>query len=207
MDSEARAKRLQEIQSVLTEADNQCTEEVRKLIPNFADTDSIYTYIQQTWDACIRSRGPSNYCEAIHLLEQPVKILEEAVLHRDLDHIFPLHVHRTLINKIRDSLIIRIQLSVDIGNRQLFKEALAAAYGEDDLSNPTTWSQMMQSYKKQIKTRFPEEAFDSKNETRKKSHGHTRPARLRKKHCTKAWPSSGVCFWGIATGHPSARFV
>ena len=59
----------------------------------------------------------------------------------NLEYIVLKHELKDLINNIRDSLIIRIQRCVQMGQRELFKNMLDAVHGGGGITDVDEWSQ------------------------------------------------------------------
>ena len=71
----------------------------------------------------------------------------------NLEYIVLKHELKDLINNIRDSLIIRIQRCVQMGQRESFKNMLDAAHGGGGITDLDEWSQLMQSYQEAFPSR------------------------------------------------------
>ena len=109
----------------------------------------------------------SYYCfEAIDLLKQAVLMCKklwkrnsEYEQHDECMHLLVIKVElKELTNKIRDSLILRTQNRVQMGERESFEHELVDQHGGQGF-NKDEWSQLMHSYAKEIRNKFPEVAF------------------------------------------------
>ena len=108
----------------------------------------------------------ASYCfEAIDLLKKAVLMCEK-LWKRNLEyeqhecmHLRIIRVElKELTNKIRDSLILRIQNRLQIADRESFERELVDQHGGQGF-NKDEWSQLMHSYAKEIRNKFPEVAF------------------------------------------------
>ena len=105
-----------------------------------------------------KAYAASGCFEAIQLLKKAVLMCEN-LCESNLEYIVLKHELKDLINNIRDALIIRIQRCVQMGQRESFKNMFDAAHGGGGITDVDEWSQLMQSYQKQIRQMFPNEAF------------------------------------------------
>ena len=161
-----------EIQRVLADADKVCSEQVSLMfhsIEKMAHEQNLFRLHGHAQEAA-KAYKASGCAEAIQLLKKAVLMCEN-LCESNLEYIVLKHEVKDLINNIRDSLIIRIQRCVQMGQRESFKNMLDAAHGGGGITNLDEWSQLMQSYQKQIRRMFPDEAFPSKT----KRHRRRRP--------------------------------
>ena len=108
----------------------------------------------------------SYYCfEAIDLLKQAVLMCKKLwkrnseYEQHECMHLLVIKVElKELTNKIRDSLILRIQNRLQIADRESFEHELVDQHGGQGF-NKDEWSQLMHSYAKEIRNKFPQVAF------------------------------------------------
>ena len=108
----------------------------------------------------------SYHCfEAIDLLKQAVLICKKLwkrngmYEQHECMHLLVMKVElKELTNKIRDSLILRTQNRVQMGERESFEHELVDQHGGQGF-NKDEWSQLMHSYAKEIRNKFPQVAF------------------------------------------------
>ena len=105
----------------------------------------------------------SYHCfEAIDLLKQAVlmckKLWKRNSEYEQHDLLVIKVELKELTNKIRDSLILRIQNRLQIADRKSFERELLDQHGGQGF-NQDEWSQLMHSYAKEIRNKFPEVAF------------------------------------------------
>ena len=108
----------------------------------------------------------SYHCfEAIDLLKQAVLICKKLwksngmYEQHECMHLLVMKVElKELTNKIRDSLILRIQNRLQIADRESFEHELVYQHGGQSF-NKDEWSQLMHSYAKEIRNKFPQVAF------------------------------------------------
>ena len=105
----------------------------------------------------------SYYCfEAIDLLKQAVlmckKLWKRNSEYEQHDLLVIKVELKELTNKIRDSLILRIQNRLQIADRESFEHELVYQHGGQSF-NKDEWSQLMHSYAKEIRNKFPQVAF------------------------------------------------
>ena len=108
----------------------------------------------------------SYHCfEAIDLLKQAVLICKKLwkgngmYEQHECMHLLVMKVElKELTNKIRDSLILRIQNRLQIADRKSFERELLDQHGGQGF-NQDEWSQLMHSYAKEIRNKFPQVAF------------------------------------------------
>ena len=134
-------------------------------------------HLQEAVTAYIRDHNASNCFEAIRLLKETLVICDNG-RGGNLDYIVLKHELKNIMKKIRDSLIIRTQRCVQMGQPELFKEMLDAAHGGGGITTLDEWSQLMQSYEKQIRQRFPVEAFPAR-----RKHKWRRPQKKNGARC------------------------
>ena len=161
-----------EIQRALADADKVCSEQVSLMFHSIEKTAhgqkllEVHGHVQEA----AKAYEASGCFKAIQLLKKAVLMCEN-LCESNLEYIVLKHELKDLINNIRDSLIIRIQRCVQMGQRESFKNMLRAALGGGRITDLDEWSQLMQSYQKQIRRMFPDEAFPSKT----KRHTRRRP--------------------------------
>ena len=159
-----------EIQRALADADKVCSERVREMFDSIGKMAheqnlEVHGHVQ----GAARDYAASGYLGAIKLLKEAVLMcMCEQRCKDNLEYIVLKHALKDLINNIRDVLIIRIQRCVQMGQRESFKNMLDAAHGGGGITDVDEWSQLMQSYQKQIRRMFPDEAFPSKTKKRNK---------------------------------------
>ena len=108
----------------------------------------------------------ASYCfEAIDLLKQAVLMCKKLwkrnseYEQHECMHLLVIKVElKELTNKIRDSLILRIQNRLQIADRESFERELLDQHGGQGF-NQDEWSQLMHSYAKEIRNKFPQVAF------------------------------------------------
>ena len=169
--SEAMEDRLHEIdiQRALADADKVCSEQVSLMfhsIEKMAHEQNLFRVHGHVQEAA-KAYEASGCFEAIQLLKNAVLMCEQ-LCESNLEYIVLKHELKDLINKIRDSLIIRIQRCVQMGQRESFKDMLDKAHGGRGVTDLDEWSQLMQSYQKQIRRMFPDEAFPPKTKRNKR---------------------------------------
>ena len=159
-----------EIQRALADADKVCSEQLSLMFQSIEKTAhgqnllEVYGHVQEAAKAY-----EANGCfKAIQFLKKAVLMCEK-LLESNLEYIVLKHELKDLMNNIRDSLIIRTQCCVQMGQRESFKNMLDAAHGGGGITDGDEWSQLMQSYQKQIRQMFLDEAFPpNKNKRREK---------------------------------------
>ena len=170
-------ERLHEIQRALADADIDTSEQVRSMMQKLEDMarESHLVGAQGHLQAAVTAytRDASNCFEAIRLLKEAVVICDNCA-GGNLNYIVLKNALKHLMNKIRDSLIIRTQRCVQMGQPEVFKDMLHATHGGGGIASLDEWSQLMQSYEKQIRQRFPVEAFPTK-----RKHKRCRPRKKR----------------------------
>ena len=123
--------------------------------------DDVWVFVQKAEQAY-----QASYCfEAIDLLKKAVLMCEK-LWKRNLEyeqhecmHLLVIKVElKELTNKIRDSLILRIQNRLQIADRESFEHELVDQHGGQGF-NKEEWSQLMNSYAKEIRNKFPQVAF------------------------------------------------
>ena len=152
-----------EIQRALADAGKVCSEQVSlrfHRIEKMVDEQKLFRVHGHVREAA-KAYEASGCFEAIQLLKKAVLMCEQ-LCESNLECIVLKHELKALINNIRDSLIIRIQCCVQMGQRESFKNMLDAAHGGGGITDLDEWSQLMQSYQKQIRRMFPDEAFPPK---------------------------------------------
>ena len=158
-----------EIQRALADADKVCSEQVSLMFHSIEKTAhgqkllEVHGHVQEA----AKAYEASGCFKAIQLLKKAVLMCEN-LCESNLEYIVLKHELKDLINNIRDALIIRIQRCVQMGQRESFKNMLHAAHGGGGITDLDEWSQLMQSYQKQIRRMFPDEAFPPKTKTNKR---------------------------------------
>ena len=142
------------------------------------DLNDALVYLGKAAWSYFGDDGASGCFNAVRLLEMGIVACEHGQSF-SLDYIFLKNEIRVLCKKVRDSLIVRTQLGVVIGDKAVFEDALNAAYGEVIDKKSQLYSLLMQSYKKQIWEAYPDEAFGSSNVRANKARGKTREGRSR----------------------------
>jgi hypothetical protein len=143
------------------------------------DLSEPLLHLGRAAESYFRDGGGASGCfDAMRSLEQAIVVCENGVP-LDLEYVFLKHEIGVLCKKVRDSLIVRTQLEVPIGDRKVFEEGLDAASGEGCIIDKKSklHSILMLSYKKQIWERYPEEAFKSHTQDFSWRGGKTRPKR------------------------------
>ena len=149
-----------EIQRALADVDKVCSEQVSLIFPRIEKTAHeqnlfrLHGHVQEA----AKAYEASGCFEAIQLLKKAVLMCEK-LFESNLEYIVLKHELKDLMNNIRDFLIIRTQCCVQMGQRESFKNMLDAAHGGGGITDGDEWSQLMQSYQKQIRQMFPDEAF------------------------------------------------
>ena len=162
-----------EIQRALADADKVCSERVREMFDSIGKMAheqnlEVHGHVQEA----ARDYAASGYLGAIKLLKEAVLVCKSEQRCKDnLEYIVLKHELKDLINNIRVFLIIRIQRCVQMDQQESCKHMLDAAHGGGGITDLDEWSQLMQSYQKQIRRMFPDEAFPSKT----KRHSQHRP--------------------------------
>ena len=158
-----------EIQRALADADKVCSEQVSLMFHSIEKTAhgqkllEVHGHVQEAAKAY-----EANGCfKAIQFLKKAVLMCEK-LFESNLEYIVLKHELKDLMNNIRDSLIIRTQCCVQMGQRESFKNMLDAAHGGGGITDGDEWSQLMQSYQKQIRQMFPDEAFPPKTKRNKR---------------------------------------
>ena len=163
-----------EIQRALADVDKVCSEQVSLIFPSIEKTAHeqnlfrLHGHVQEA----AKAYKASGCFKAIQLLKKAVLMCDN-IWERNLECecIHLLRVIRVelkeLTNKIRDSLIIRIQGCVQMGQREWFEHELVAQHGGNGITWDE-WSQLMHSYTKQIRSKFPAEAFAPMRTKRKR---------------------------------------
>ena len=123
--------------------------------------DDVWVFVQKAEQAY-----QASYCfEAIDLLKEAVLMCEKlwksnlGYQQHECMHLRVIRVElKELTNKIRDSLILRTQNRVQMGERESFEHELVDQHGGQGF-NKDEWSQLMHSYAKEIRNKFPQVAF------------------------------------------------
>ena len=145
----------------------------------------VRLYFDEASRSYFEGEEASDCVDTIRYLEQAIDVCEYAVVY-NLEYLVLKHEIRALCRKVRDSLIIRVQLHASIGDKEEFEQKLAAAFGKDDVADGQSgdmgtsvnmYSLLMQSYRKQIWERFPVEAFASLSRKQNEIRGKPRPER------------------------------
>ena len=169
-----------EIQRALADADKVCSERVREMFDSIGKMAheqnlEVHGHVQEA----ARAYAASGYLGAIKLLKEAVLMCKcEQRCKDNLEYIVLKHELKDLINNIRDSMIIRIQRCVQMGQRESFKNMLRATHGGGRITDLDEWPQLMQSYQKKIRQLFPAQAFPSKTSRRKRPRKKRRDAIL-----------------------------
>jgi hypothetical protein len=127
------------------------------------DLSEPLLHLGRAAESYFRDGGGASGCfDAMRSLDQAIVVCENGVP-LDLNYVFLKNEIGVIRMKVRDSLIVRTQLEVPIGDRKVFEEALDAASGEGYIIDKPSalHSQLMHCYKKQIWDRYHEEAFIS----------------------------------------------
>ena len=183
-DYEDEAERYDEIYSDLMKLDTERCQAVLKLLLGAAitahlnDLNDALVYLDQAAVSYFGSGGAHGCFDALRSLDKAICACEHGAV-MSLDYLFLKHEIRVLCRTIRDSLIVRIQSRVVVGDKEAFEDALSAAYGERMDKKSQLYSLLMNSYKKQIWDRYPNEAFDSLTERANKARQKTRTRRSR----------------------------
>ena len=156
-----------EIQRALADADKVCSERVREMFDSIGKMAheqnlEVHGHVQEA----ARAYAASGYLGAIKLLKEAV-LMCKCEQRDNLEYIVLKHELKDLIINIRDVLIIRTQRCVQMGQRESFKNMLRAALGGGRITDLDEWSQLMQSYHKNIRQLFPAQAFPSKTSGKK----------------------------------------
>ena len=165
-----------EIQRALADADKVCSERVREMFDSIGKMAheqnlEVHGHVQEA----ARAYAASGYLGAIKLLKEAVLVCKSEQRCKDnLEYIVLKHELKDLIINIRDVMILRTQRCVQMGQRESFKNMLRAALGGGRIADLNEMSQLMNSYHKTIRQKFPAQAFPSKTSRRKRKRPRKR---------------------------------
>jgi hypothetical protein len=167
MDGVMSLGREKEIYGELMTLDRGFGEAVREMLQQAAETARIndlgkpLLHLGRAVESYFRDGGGASGCfDAMRSLDQAIVVCDNGVP-LDLGYIFLKNEICVIRMKVGDSLIVRTQLEVPIGDRKVFEDELDAASGEGCIIENNFRSQLMHNYKMQIWERYPEEAFIS----------------------------------------------
>ena len=165
MAMETHLRRLHVLEVALAIRKQTLAQEVSNMFDDISHVSAVPYKVLVSVQEAEQAYQANNCFEAIDLLKKAVLMCEnlwESNLEYEQHEYIDLRVIivelKELTNKIRDSLIIRIQGRVPTGQRKCFERQLVAQHGETDITRDE-WSQLMQSYEKEIRSKFPADAF------------------------------------------------
>ena len=165
MAMEEHLRRLHVLEVALAIREQTLAQEVSNMFDDISHVSAVPYKVLVSVQEAEQAYQASNCFEAIDLLKKAVLMCEnlwESNLEYEQHEYMDLRVImvelKELTNKIRDSLIIRIQGCVQMGERESFEHELVAQHGGIGF-RLDEWSQLMHSYHKEIRNKFPAEAF------------------------------------------------
>ena len=154
MAMEDHLRRLHVIEVALAIRKQTLAQEVSNMFDDISHVSAVPYEVLVSVQEAEQAYQASNCFEAIDLLKKAVLMCDniwESNLEYECIDLRVIRVElKELTNKIRDSLILRTQNRVQMGERESFEHELVDQHGGQGF-NKDEWSQLMHSYAKEIR--------------------------------------------------------